>query len=97
MLGDLGPCLFQLRPRLQVHVHGLAADPAGQVPLRVVTAVPRPGARAVRLAALGPHPVQRTPLEVPGLGDQAEQLSTAPLQPRQVPARKLLRHARLQN
>jgi hypothetical protein len=93
VLGDLGPRLLQLRPRLQVHIHGLATDAAGQVPLRPMPAVPRLRARTVRLAAFAPHRVQRAPPEVPDLGDQAEQLGAAALQPCQVPARKLLGQA----
>jgi hypothetical protein len=81
--GHLPLGFLQLRPGFQVHVHGLAADAAGQVVLRPVPAVPQPRALAVRLAALTPHRVQLAPPEVRDLGDQGEQLSAAPLQPRQ--------------
>ena len=74
VLGHLPARLVQLWPGPQVHVDGLAADPAGQVPLRPVTPVARLRARAVRLAAPAPHPVQRAPAEVPDLRDQREQL-----------------------
>ncbi len=64
------------------------------VVLRPVPMMARLGARAVRLAALAPHHIQRSPPEVTDPGDQAEQLGAAPLQPRQVPAVKRLSHAR---
>ncbi len=48
MLSDLPPGFVQLRPRPQVRVQRLAADPAGQVVLRPVAAVTGLGARAVR-------------------------------------------------
>ena len=86
VLGHLPLGLLQLRARLQVHIHRLAARPAGQVPLRPVPAVPRLGARAARLAALAPHRVQRPPAEIPHLRDQREQLAAAAFQPRQVTA-----------
>jgi hypothetical protein len=86
VLGHLPLGFVQLRPRFQVHVHRLAAHPAGQVPLRPVAAVTGLRARAVRLAALAPHLVQRAPPEVPDLRDQGEQLSAAALQPGQVTA-----------
>ena len=95
MLSHLPLRLLQLRARPQVRVHRLTAHPAGQVPLRPMPAVPRLRARAVRLAALAPHRVQRAPPEIPHLGEQTEQLRPAPLQPRQIPASKRLRHARL--
>src|SRR6266700_694534 len=97
VLGDLPLHLLQLRPRLQVHIHRLTAHPPGQVVLRPMPAMPRPGTRTVLLAALAPDHIQRTPPEIPNLGDQAEQLGAAALQPRQVPASRRLRHARLPN
>jgi hypothetical protein len=71
-------------PRPQVLIHGLATHPAGQVVLRPVPPVPRLRARTVRLAALAPHHVQRTPAEVTHLCHQAEQLSAPALQPREI-------------
>src|SRR6185437_7889792 len=94
MLCHLPLRLLQLRPRLQVHVHRLAADTAGQVPLRAVPPVPRLRAGTVRLAAPAPHRVQRAPPEVPDLGHQPEQLGAAALQPRQVTPGEIS-HARL--
>jgi hypothetical protein len=84
MLGDLPLGLLQLRARLQVRVHGLAARPAGQVVLRPVPPVPRPGAPAVRLPAPAPHHVQRAAPEVTDLSHQAEQLRPPALQPGQI-------------
>jgi hypothetical protein len=69
-------------------------DRARHPPRTTSTARIAAGVRACRTCAT---PRSAHPPEVPGLGDQAEQLSTAPLQSRQVPARKLLRHACLQN
>jgi len=84
VLGHLPARLVQLRPGFEVHVHRLAAHPAGQVPLRPVPPVPRLRALTVRLAALAPHRVQRAPPEVPDLADQGEQLGAAAFQPGQV-------------
>jgi hypothetical protein len=84
VLGHLPLGFRQLRPGPQVLVHRLAADAAGQVPLRPVPAVTGLSAGAVRLAALTPHRVQRSPPEISHLRHHSEQLGTAALQPRQV-------------
>ena len=84
MPGDLLLRLRQLRPRFQVHVHRLPADPPGQVVLRPMPAVPGLRAGAVRLAALAPDHVQRAAPEIADLGDQREELGSAAFQPGQV-------------
>ena len=70
--------LLQLRPRLQVHRPRPPVRLPRQVPLRPVSGMTRRGARAVRLAALAAHLVQRPPAEVPDL----------PQLPRKAPARR---------
>jgi hypothetical protein len=84
MLSDLPPDLVQPGPRFQVDINGLAADTPGQVPLRPMAPVTGLRAGTVRLAALAPHCVQRPSPEVAHLRHQAEQLSAAAFQPRQI-------------
>src|SRR5450631_628021 len=67
VLGHLPAGLLQLRAGFQVHRPRPPAHRAGQVPLRPVAGVIRGRARAVRLAALAAHLVQRAPAEIPDL------------------------------